>query len=477
MSLGVGVAIAAAERVERTGGPSAGLAVWRRLAESATSAELRGRACLATIRCATTLRDLGSIRDVCRLWETVDAGVWDTEIARACRDMARGGLLVTATELAFAEVRRHPTARALYTYARCLDVAGDRRAGAAFADAAARAAREGVTGMEAEARLRRAAWLSADPEQAGAALADAKAIDPASLTPPSRLALASILLRAPSRFQRASAIGLLDALATGEDSTLAARAVSLAARHADDLAEGLSPMELDRLLALFGREPVRKLAPGAQEALRLASLVSRAEGDDLAAALDQVGTFEPRYRALVARARDVVRGRFEPVRVGPTEPPVDEVGRWSAVLDAAVALRDGAHPRASIAIRSLAELAEAGERLPAAAWTVATVALERDDAELAAVAGRLAFAMLRSATHRAPRGFLRLAVALAARGMDEVANLARRAAVQASEPNAEDALALSLTRSGWQLARKKDRRAALARLREARALWRSRSSG
>jgi hypothetical protein len=58
--------------------------------------------------------------------------------------------------------------------------------------------------------------------------------------------------------------------------------------------------------------------------------------------------------------------------------------------------------------------------------------------------------------------------------MEEQATLALRAAVRAKEPGAADALVVALTRSGWQLAAAGDRAAAIARLREARALAASR---
>ena len=48
--------------------------------------------------------------------------------------------------------------------------------------------------------------------------------------------------------------------------------------------------------------------------------------------------------------------------------------------------------------------------------------------------------------------------------------VARRAAASAKEPGAASALALALTRSGWQLAEANERLRAIACLREARAL-------
>jgi hypothetical protein len=72
MSLAVDVAIAAAERIERTAGPGPGLAVYRRLASNAGGAELRGRAILGGLRCAIGVGDLGALREQAQLWATVE---------------------------------------------------------------------------------------------------------------------------------------------------------------------------------------------------------------------------------------------------------------------------------------------------------------------------------------------------------------------------------------------------------------------
>jgi hypothetical protein len=94
VTLAADVAVAAAERLERTAGPSAGLKVWRRLASNAASDELRGRAILGGMRCAIAVRDLGAIRDLSLLWQTVESAhgaVWEA-LFTTCKDMARAGL-------------------------------------------------------------------------------------------------------------------------------------------------------------------------------------------------------------------------------------------------------------------------------------------------------------------------------------------------------------------------------------------------
>jgi hypothetical protein len=479
VSLTADVATAAAERIERSAGPAAGLAVWRRLASNAAGAELRARTILGGLRCAIAIRDLGAVRDLGHLWQTVDEGVWDGIFA-VVKELHRAGLGLQAVELAHAEVKRLRTARALYMYARCLDVAGDPRAAAAFAETLERAEKEGARALALTARVRRAAWLARAADTLDEAIGEAKRVTVAEATPDERLVVARILLRAPSRFTRASALGLLDELVSGPGlGRLAARALVLAARHADDLADELTPLEVDRLLALFGRESIAKPAGPVRDAIRAIDRLARAKGStedgSLDAALRDAARTDPELAALHGRARDILRGRFEPALVSNAlaEPPALGAGLyplWSAMLDAVVAIRDQAWPRAAHAVRWLADAAERGERLPPPLWTIAQAALGTEDVELRAVTGRLVAALMKTVTSAPPRGWLGLASALAACGMNELATTARRSAALAKEPGAGEALQLALTRAAWQLAEAGERGRAIERLREARAL-------
>jgi tetratricopeptide (TPR) repeat protein len=480
MSLTADVAVAAAERVEKSAGPAAGLALFRRLASNASGTELRARAILGGLRCAIPVRDLGAIRDLALLWQTVDEGVWDG-IFVACKDLWRAGLGVCAVNVAHAEMTRLVTARALYMYARALDVAGDSRAAPAFRAAFERAEKEGANALMHTCRVRRAAWLACAPETLSEAIEEAKKVSVAETTRPERLVLARILLRSPSRFARASAIGLLDDLVSraGGLDDLARRALVLAARHADDMADDLTPLEVDRLLALFARESIAKEAAPVRDAIRAIDRLARAKEKksdaELDAALALAARSDPELAILHARARDILRGRFEPALAASTlaERPVLGAGSyplWTAMLDAVVALRDSAWPRAAHALRWLADVAERGERTPPSLWSIAQAALGTDDVEVRAVAGRLVAAMMKVTSAAPPRGWLGLAQALTACGMNELATVARRSAALAKEPGAVEALVLALTRSGWALAESGDRTRALERLREARSL-------
>ena len=81
MSVTGSVAIALAERVERTGGPRAGLVAWRTLASNASDGDTRGRALMAGIRCSVALRDVQAASDLVTFWSTIDRGTF----AAGCR--------------------------------------------------------------------------------------------------------------------------------------------------------------------------------------------------------------------------------------------------------------------------------------------------------------------------------------------------------------------------------------------------------
>lgn len=486
MSLSTDVAVGAAERLERTAGPAAGLKVWRRLASNATTGGLRARAILGGVRCALRLSDLRAIRDLTLLWRTtgsLDESLWDGVFA-TCKALARAGLGAYAAELARSEVIRARTGRGLYAFARCLDIAGDPHALGALADTIPVAEKEGATKLVNVCRVRRAAWLSRSADTLSGAVDEAKRVDLAECTSAERLVVARVLLRAPSRFTRASAIGLLDELvsvgmvvgAPAQAAVLARQALLLAARHADDMNDELTSLEADRLIALLSREAIAKEMLRAKDAVRAIDRLARAKEKrsdaEFEAALDEASRADPELAILHQRARDILRGRFEAYESSRT------AGRpqWTALLDAVVAMRDEAWPRTAQALARLAESAErvaAGveaERLPPHAWTVAQAALGTNDAEVRSVAGRLVTAMMKTTTAAPPRGWLGLSQALAACGLDELATTARRGAALAKEAGAAEALALALTRKGWQLAQAGESAHAIERLREARAL-------
>jgi hypothetical protein len=478
MGLVDNVAIAAAERVERGGGTRAGLFAWKKLAETASAPETRGRAIVNAWRCAGALRDVDAIHQLAVQWDTVDAGDFDAELVVLCKNLSKNGMLVPATAIAHAETRRRGSALAFYLYARCLDVAGDRRAAAAFAQAIAQAEKTGDGDIARSARVRRAEWLSREPETLPEAVEEAKRVEARDALPAERLVVATVLLRAPSRFARAAALGICDELvakdsplALPETRALAARALRLAAQHADDLGDALTPMEIDRLLAILSREPIAKEAARARDAVRAHGRIGAAKDDRaLAEALDEIGRTFSELAPLHVRAKEIIAGRVV-VQADTNEARPT----WDTLLDAVAALHDARHAQVAHALRTLAEREEKGKRVPAQTWSIVLVALASDDAEVRAVAGRLTAAMLASRTATPPRGWLGIAHALAGAGMDDLATHARRLAALAKEPGAAEALGVALTRAGWQFARAGERSRAIAQLREAKSLGANRS--
>jgi hypothetical protein len=465
VSIAGNVAFAVAERVARTGGPRAGLVAYKKLAQTTADAEVRGKAILAAFRCSLSLRDNTPAAELTALWATVDQGVWSGSINALCKDLIRARWLPEAVSLSLSETNRHRTAHALYRYARCLDVAraanavSDASAGSpplihAFREAIARAAKEGARDIGVASRVRLAAILSRSWSTMREAVEEARRVELAEATPAQRVVIARVLLHAPSRFVRAGAIGILDGVAKGEDLELARGALAVAARWLDELDELPTPLETDRLLALFAGNPK------AREAVR--SLEALAKAGDIVAAL------EPSLRAPAQRANDILRGRFEAVR-DRAELPRDRHSWHADVLDVLVALRDAAPARAARSLRLLIDGAQAGESLSRAALGVAQLALVHDDEELRSLATRLfAIHLERAGVAAPPGGFIALADAL--RDNAELSLAARRAAVARGEPHAAASLGKLLARRGWDLAKEGDRDGAIAKLREAKAL-------
>ncbi len=455
MSLVSSVAMSTAIRVEAVAGPKAGLAVWRKLADASTGV-LRGRALLGALRCAVALRDHVALAALADLWATVDSGIFSDALSPLVKRMASDGMLVPATRLAASEVKRFPSARAHYVYARCLDVAGDARAAEAFQATLVRADVEGACELARTARVRVAVWLSRSRDSLEAALEEARLLDGAALEGAERRAIARVLLRSPSRFERAGAIALLEPLVLSGD----ARAMLLVAEHLDDAGDGLSSLEAERAVAVLGRHP-----SGARAREVARALARIADAGDLDGALAAAAALDPTLATLHECARSVLAGRWNDASV-----PASAANDTGAVLAAAAALRDRRSASAISAIRTLAEAQDRGERLSPAAWTIALAGLSCEEAEVWPTAGRLAASLLARASAVPPRGFSGLARALAVRGMEELSVAAQRAAASAREPGAREALVLSLTRAGWREAEKGERSRALASLRQAKAL-------
>jgi hypothetical protein len=481
------MAAAIAERVERTGGARAGLAAWRALAERADP-EIRGRALVAALRCAVTLRDERALEELTALWESVDRGVWIEEIGSLCKRMIRARLSSHAITLSERESRRHRSARSLYLYARCRELGREARTSGpstsveeVFREAAVRAANEGARDIELAARVRRLVILARSWETLPEALAQAAAIDLAQLSVASKLAVCPVLLLSPSRFVRAGAIDALDAIVLDANMINAANdaalksALELAAEWVDEAGDAVSPLELDRLVALFGRPRATSIAPRAREAISAVERIVRARAEgELEAALALGERVEPDLAPSHARARDILRGRFE-AKPAPSDIPVEperrRAYRRGEILDAVAGMRDDDPGRAARALRSLADGVRRGERVAPEVVAVAEAALGEGDPELRAASAELFAAWLPVPRATRPaRGYLALADALGRAGRDDLASCALRAAVATREAGSRELLGTVLARRGWELAAAGSRDEAIATLREAKAL-------
>lgn len=470
MGLTSSVAIAAAEGVERAGGPRAGLAVWRKLATTTTEPDVRRKATLAALRCAASMRDFAVFSDLTRWWETAGDG-GEEEVFALCGALSRDDLLGAASELMAAEARRQKSARALYAWGRCLEGSRDGRAAGVFREAAAIADREKASALARSSLIRLAAIAVRDPRTREEALRDASRLHAETTDPAEQLLLAETLLASPSRFVRATAIGILDDLVTKggplrpeRDCAFSLRALFAAAAYADGALDQLTEMEVDRLLGLFGREAARPHGVHAARALDASWRLARARTDDaVASASKEAVRFDPALGPLHERARKIAAG---------------DVESWDApkslsntLLEAAAGVLGGGFSRAERALAVLAEAQETGvERVPARAWSVVTRAMTSGDASVTTAALRLATAML-NATNGAPaKGWRHLASCSAACGAHELAIRALYRGVAARESGAAEALGLTLTTEAWRAAKSGDRSRAIACLREAAAL-------
>lgn len=478
MSFAASVAVRMANRIERAGGPRAGLAVWKALAERSMSGEAHGTVLLAAFRCAVALRDPTALEELSTRWGDVSGEAWGAQIAALCVEMTRAGLLSRAVALARVESQRSRTSYALYTYSRCLDVARDQAAVGAFRETIESAEDEGAKVIEVAARVRLAVLLCRSVDTVPAAVDEARRVELTCLSPSSRLAVARVLLHSPSRFTRASAIGIVDEIVCGDDAALSARAIEITARWVDDVREELTPLEFDRLVALFGRPRAVSIAPQAKVVMRSIERVVRAKGDaQLEEAIEHASSVDPSLGPLHERARDILRGRFEvardPIGDVPDDPARRHVFRHEQILDVVVAMRDRLLAQAARSLRWLAEAEEAGERLPREVLGVAHVAFGEEGDELRDVAARLVAAYLRrSSPAPPPRGFVALADTLMSIGEDDLSLRARRAAVLVNEPGARESLGVHLARIGWRLALHEppEREASIRMLREAKSL-------
>jgi tetratricopeptide (TPR) repeat protein len=432
------MALAAAERVERAAGAKAGLVAYRALAANVAAMGPRGRAVLGALRCAVRISDLAAVSALTARWSSIHEGAYFDEIIALANNLQNGGHPKAATELAEAEVARFRTARALYLFARCLELNGDPAAPGIFSEAATRADNEGAKALATSARVHRIVWLARSHESFATALDEAVAVDLTDAEPWDTLVVCRARLSSPSRFVRAGALSVLEDLAKGPDSQLAEEAMLLGATHADAYADELTALEGDRVASLLRHWPIE----GERDA-SLARLAAVAKMD------------------LFPQSEEVVR---EASKMG-APLPLASLG-----LDALRAMQGEKLSEAIAPLREATALVRGARAIPASVWTSAELGLASTSAIVRDDAARLSEALL-SEPRKGPRGgFLPLACALDQGGSVELALRAFRAAHTARESGAREALAQSLIARGWKLASMGRRGEAIQALEEGRQL-------
>jgi hypothetical protein len=412
----------------------------------------RGRATLGALRCAIKLEDIEAIEGLALWWRAITEGDFIADVIDLVKELGRRRLFAQATELAWSEVHRYRSARALYLHARCLEVSGDAGpTAAAYAEAAARAKKEGHLDIATTASVRRVAVLAAAPETLPLALTEASELATERLDDDVKLALCTVLLLSPSRFVRASALASLEELAAALGPR-SGDAVRLAAHHVDALGYALSPLEAERAATVLRHWPNEEARAAA--ALRLAALqkVATAKEGARDEALVAAAEADPETSEHLVRARAALAGAAR----GPSLPlsaQAATVLRAAALgLDAIVAMRDGHESDAARALGDASKLAHELRPAPPPLWTAAHQALLFASATVRAEGVRLAEALLQTGTGAPPRGYVAFAAALRGARRADLALRALRAAYALRETNATDALVTTLTTEAWSAA-------------------------
>ncbi len=471
MSVVDSMALAAAEQVELTAGPKAGLAAWKTLVLNVPGMATRARAILGALRCAVAARDVDAIDAVIGFWRSIKEGDYLDDVRAHCASMRARGYPRAASDFARAESERWPTAASLVLWAECLAHEGrGEEALAPLDEAASRAAREGHAELVVTARVRHAAILAASPTTLARAVSDTEAIDLSGAAAEDQLRAAAVLLRAPGRFVRARALGTLEALVRREGETAVAReATLLAVRHVDAIGLELSRVEADHvtaILACWPREVERVLAI---ERVRIRLALAEAE-DDVAreAALARAGAADPEVLRHLARARAVLGGAKEAARAPSGASSQDSVGARLAshALDAVVAIERQAWDEAARALEaSRAIVTAAPTGVPPALATALSLGLRAPE-PTKREATRLAEALL--ARQALFSKLVPLALALHAAGRSDLAREALRVAHARREPGAAAEVARTLATEAWRVAEEARRARAAGRMDEAR---------
>lgn len=455
MTFAEDLALAGAARIRRSAGPRAGLIAYRALARRLDDG--RGPATLAALALALEIDDQAAFDELVDLWGTAP-GDGLREIAALVRTLDAKGDRASLVRLLRAECRRLPRALTAYFFGRAAESTGPEgdhaESDRAYEEAVAMATRTGDARLALLARASLSLSLARRSEHRARAVLLARGLDPAripELPPDLRIGVARLLLDAPSRFTRATGLGILDEVAKAE-GPYREMAMAVAADFTDSAGHRASPLERDRLLAILSRDPDEARRAAVAKLVARAFTWSEIDAASPARAAEQILLAEPGRLEEVLRAREVLENRAPSRRSG-GDPGVEVVAalRAGRIADAAVALD---HMQSA---RSLPNLVHR------TAWAAVLEALGNDATRVAAE-GLFRLLVARGAAPR--HGFL----AYAARLRGETRIVALRQAQRSGEPGAKERLERALVATALETYRQGNREATLARLREAKTL-------
>lgn len=455
MTFGEELALAGAARIRRSAGPRAGLIAYRALARRLDGG--RTPATLAALELAVELDDQAAFGELVELWSTAE-GDGLREIAGLVRTLDGKRENASLLRLLRAECARLPRALTLYFLARAAEPSraeGDHgESDRAYDEAAALAARTGDARLALLARARHSLSLSRRPDHRARAVLLARGLDPAKISElPAdlRIGVARLLLDAPSRFTRATGLGILDEVAKTE-GPYRERALAVAADFTDGAGHRASPLERDRLLAILSRDPDEARRVAVSKLVLRAFAWSEIDAAPPARAAEQILQAEPGRLDEVLRAREVLENRA-PSRRSDGDPGVEVVA----------ALRAGRLADATVALERMQSTRALPTLVHRTAWAAVLEALGNDATHLAAE-GLFRRLVARGAAPR--HGFL----AYAARLSGETRMLALRQAHRSGEPGAKERLERALVAAALETYRQGKREDTLTRLREAKAI-------
>lgn len=416
----------AAEQLEASVGPYVALASYKRLFGAEGS--VREQGVLGALRCAIKLADDREVETAAKELGRVQGS---TPIALGLAASLLGaGKAELAARVAGAELARTGSALAAYVRARAgerggaldpseWDAVAQRAQASNDSRVLTHAAASFVDASFVKVRRDRNASL---PRARLAELGEQASLTSASLR--ERISLSRARLFSPSRFQRASALSNLEAVARESEGAPRDAAIQVVARHFDGMTGRLDGVELDRIRATLKHAP----APAAARALKLLAESHQPSAAELAGD-----------------------------------------GGHAALTRAAVRVSAGETPIAALA--EMAGLLGPDLPVPAVAWSTATAAIDSREPEVSRAAVQFVDRALGRSPGLPPGSLTDIAEAMLRAGAPEAAERALFEAARHREARALRSLAVAKRASGYAALARGERTAALTLLEEAEALF------